>query len=150
MSHARFAVLMLAATLGAFFLAPALRAVAQTAIATPSSFDGHWDVLLTCAIASDGAAGYTYQFPATITNGVFHGEHGTPGAAGWLIIDGTIDADGSSTLAAHGLTGAPRYSVGRVESLTAYSYHVAAHFGAKSGSGKRIEVRRCNFEVSRS
>ncbi|MBD5657288.1 MAG: caspase family protein, partial [Candidatus Eremiobacteraeota bacterium] len=126
-------------------------AAATTAAATsPSAFDGTWAVTLTCLVAADGALGYTYHFSARVRNGTLHGEHGTEQQASWLVIDGRIEPDGSSMLNAHGLTGSPQYAVGRVAPLTAYAYHVTAHFDAARGTGTRVELRPCTLLFEKS
>jgi hypothetical protein len=122
-------------------------AVAQ---APTTAFDGTWLVIVSCSAASDGALGYTYRFPASVSDGVLHGEHKAKGLPGWLTIDGAIKPDGSAILLAQGLTGRPSYSVDRVQSLTPYAYHVTAHFGPTQGTGTRIELRPCDLQFSKS
>jgi hypothetical protein len=127
-----------------------LVAVPAVAQAPTTAFDGTWLVIVSCTAASDGALGYTYRFPASISDGVLHGEHNAEGLPGWLTIDGTIKPDGSAILLAHGLTGRRAYSVDRVQPLTAYAYHVTAHFGPTQGTGTRIELRPCDLQFSKS
>jgi hypothetical protein len=121
-------------------------AVAQ---APTTAFDGTWLVIVSCSAASDGALGYVYRFPASVSEGLLHGEHKAKGLPGWLTIDGTIKSDGSAILLAQGLTGRPAYSVDRVQPLTAYAYHVTAHFGPTQGTGTRIELRPCDLQFSK-
>jgi hypothetical protein len=122
-------------------------AVAQ---APTTAFDGTWIVIVSCSAASDGALGYVYRFPASVSDGVLHGEHKAKGLPGWLTIDGTIKSDGSAILLAQGLTGRSAYSVDRVQPLTAYAYHVVAHFGPTQGTGTRMELRPCDLQFSKS
>ncbi len=114
------------------------------------SFDGIWNVTLTCPAAPDGAWGYTFRFPAQVQENVLHGEHGEKDQGGWLRLDGKIEPDGSATLVAQGLTNAPAYTVGRVDKKTPYTYEVSAHFDAASGSGSRTTRRRCDLVFVKS
>lgn len=51
---------------------------------TPTArFDGVWTTILACA-PSDGALPYTYEFTATVSNGVLHAERGVRDTPGWL------------------------------------------------------------------
>lgn len=108
-------------------------------------FDGTWNVTLNCETAPDKAFSYTWQFPATVVQGVLHGEHGVKDRGGWLTLDGKIEPDGSSTLTANGLTNSPAYAVGHPDPRTPYTYEVSAHFDAASGSGQRTTTRHCDF-----
>ena len=129
-----------------FMLAlPAASVVAQSR----SPFDGTWVVVLTCTAAHDGAAGYTFRFPATVQNGILHGENGVRGQAGSMFLDGSIAADGQAMLVAQGLTNNPVYSVGRVPPAMPYTYHLQSTFQPTRGTGKRIELRPCEAVFSR-
>ncbi len=108
-------------------------------------FDGAWNVTLNCPTAPDNTLSYTWQFPATVVQGVLHGEHGVKDGGGWLTLDGKIEPDGSSTLMANGLTNTPAYAVGHPQPRTPYTYEVSAHFDAASGSGQRTTTRHCDF-----
>ena len=123
---------------------PALPTFAQSPAA--SAFDGVWSVNLVCSDTADGARGYTFNFIAQVTAGVLHGEHGTAGTASWLTIDGRILPDGTSTLSAHGLTGSPEASVGRVRQLTPFRFTAAARFDTRHGSATRNETRPCTLQ----
>lgn len=109
------------------------------------TFDGAWSVTLTCQTGPDGAYSYTFHFPATVVDGVLHGERGDKGRGGWFTLDGKIEPDGSSTLIGQGLTSAPGYSVGHLDPRTPYEYTVSAHFGPASGTGSRTTTRQCDF-----
>ncbi|MBB3260798.1 hypothetical protein F4827_005573 [Paraburkholderia bannensis] len=108
-------------------------------------FDGTWSVTLTCQTGPDGAYSYTFHFPATVVDGVLHGERGNKGRGGWFTLDGKIEPDGGSTLIGQGLTSAPGYTVGHMDPLTPYEYNVSAHFDAASGTGSRTTTRQCDF-----
>ena len=105
------------------------------------TFDGDWNVTLTCPKVAGGASGYRYQFPAEIQENVLHGEHGVRNAAGWLTLDGKLEPDGSGTLIAQGLTSSPQ---GRADRNTPYRYDVSAQFDATTGSGSRTTMRKCD------
>ncbi len=131
-----------AALLAAAFAGAAL--CMQSARAA-GKFDGTWSVTLTCQTGPDGAYSYTFHFPATVVDGVLHGERGNKGRGGWFTLDGKIEPDGSSTLIGQGLTSAPGYTVGHMDPLTPYEYNVSAHFDAASGTGSRTTTRQCDF-----
>ena len=109
-------------------------------------FDGKWVTTVSCAPAR-GALGLSYQFTSTVTDGVFHGLHGTEGKPGSLAIDGTISSDGNSSLYAKGLTGSKEYVPGRdTPPGTEYGYNIDAHFGDSTGTGTRVEGRPCSLK----
>lgn len=112
-------------------------------------FDGSWNTTLSCGNNS-GALGYSFAFPATVKEGVLHGEKGTKDEPGWLELNGTILADGSANIYAKGLVGASEYAVGHRPAGTGYGYHIDAKFSGKKGSGKRVEGRPCDVTFERS
>ncbi|HEV3430197.1 MAG TPA: hypothetical protein VG320_20145 [Paraburkholderia sp.] len=121
-------------------VAPAVQSVHAA-----GKFDGSWSVTLTCQTGPDGAYSYTFHFPATVVDGVMHGERGDKGRGGWFMLDGKIEPDGSSMLIGQGLTSAPGYSVGHLDPRTPYEYTVSAHFDPTSGTGSRTTTRQCDF-----
>ena len=74
-------------------------------------FDGNWLTKLTCP-PKGNTEGYTWQFPSVIQNGNFHGEHGTAGQPGYLLIEGKIAEDGSAKLSANGIVASRKYARG--------------------------------------
>ena len=108
-------------------------------------FDGTWNVAIICPKHTDGAFGYTYEFQAKVKDGRLRGEHGQEGRPSWLLLEGTLPADGNTMLRAKGLTGDQKFNVGEVRSLVPYSYRATAHFDDARGSGKRIELRACDL-----
>ena len=57
------------------------------AMAAPPTFDGDWNVSLTCPATAEGRAdGWNYWFTAVVKNGILHGEHGAPGEPGWATV----------------------------------------------------------------
>jgi hypothetical protein len=111
-------------------------------------FDGSWTTVLSCPNAR-GALGYSFEFPASITDDVLHAEKGIKGQPGWLQIDGVIGADGAANLYAKGLVGAAPYAVGDRPAGTEYAYHIDTHFAAAAGSGRRMEGRPCSVSFTR-
>lgn len=132
---------------GKFRVAVQYAAICMTVAGAPAAhaagtFDGEWNVTLTCPKGADDTRGYRYQFPAQIQQNVFHGEHGERDAAGWLTLDGKLEPDGSATLVAQGLaTRAGRHA----NTKAPYSYEVSAQFDAISGSGSRTTARKCDL-----
>ncbi len=114
-----------------------------------TSFDGTWLVIITCAAAQDGAAGYTLRFAAGVKGGLLHGETGVRGQAASLSLDGQIQPDGTALLSARGMTGNPDYTVGRLAPATPYSYRLQSRFDGTHGTGARLEVRRCDAVFSK-
>jgi hypothetical protein len=114
----------------------------------PARFDGVWTTILSCP-NSNGALGYSFEFPATVKDGLLHGEKGTKGEPGWLTLDGRIKADGAAELYVDGLVGAAPFAVGQRPAGTSYGYHVDAKFSEDSGTGHRVEGRPCNLSFAR-
>jgi hypothetical protein len=110
--------------------------------AAKGRFDGTWDTVLSCP-NSNGALGYSFEFPAVVKHDVLHAEKGNKGEPGWLQIDGSIDADGSANLYASGLVGAAPFAVGQRPAGTQYGYHIDSKFGDTTGEGHRVEGRPC-------
>jgi len=105
-------------------------------------FDGTWDAILSCP-NSNGALGYSFEFPAVVKHDVLHAQKGNKGEPGWLQIDGSIEADGSANLYASGLVGAAPFAVGQRPAGTQYGYHIDAKFTDTKGDGHRVEGRPC-------
>src|ERR1035438_3167354 len=74
-------------------------------------FDGHWFTKLTCP-PKGSTSGYTWEFPATIQNSNFIGEHGPAGEPGYLRLEGKIADNGSAKLAANGIVASRQYARG--------------------------------------
>jgi hypothetical protein len=111
-------------------------------------FDGVWTTIVSCT-NSNGALGYSFEFPSTVRADLLHGEKGTKGEPGWLQLDGRIQPDGSADLYASGLVGAAPFAVGERPAGTAYGYHIEARFTADSGTGRRVEGRPCTATFAR-
>ena len=93
--------------------------------------------------------GYKFDFVAQVKDGFLTGERRIEGNPGWLKLQGSIQPDGSATLDAHGLTDDPKYSANSVAHGTPYAYHVAARFDATRGTGRRLELRVCDFRFAK-
>lgn len=111
-------------------------------------FDGEWDTVLSCP-NSNGALGYSFEFPSVVKEGHLHGEKGVKGQPGWLQLDGPISIDGLGTLYANGLVGASEAAVGHRPPGTQYGYHIDVQFKDDSGKGHRIEGRPCSVAFTR-
>ena len=111
-------------------------------------FDGTWDTTVSCS-NTEGALGYSYQFPSTVKDGVLHGEKGDKGKPGRLEIDGKILPDGTMKLYAKGLVGAQEVAVGHRPRGSAFGYHIEGKFSEKEGNGKRVEGRPCEVEFAK-
>jgi len=148
-SGTRRALQAAAAAVSALIAATIL--VAQAARSDPDRgrFDGVWTTILSCP-NSNGALGYSFEFPATVKDGLLHAEKGTRGQPGWLQLDGKILDDGSADLYASGIVGAAPFAVGQRPAGTGYGYHVAAQFTPSSATGHRVEGRPCSVVFSRS
>jgi hypothetical protein len=126
----------------------AMSASGARAEAATAPFDGEWTTILSCP-NSNGALGYSFEFPSSITQGVLHGEKGTKGEPGWLTLDGHIQPDGAGDLYVSGVVGAAAFAVGQRPAGTAYGYHVDARFSGDTGTGHRVEGRPCTVSFSR-
>lgn len=118
----------------------------------PKRFDGLWSVDLVCP--TEGVAGgYTFHFPAQITHGMVHGEYGTLGNPGSLLIEGQINDEGEGLLRADGRTGRREHNVQSAKDEspgTPYRYQVTAHFEESRGIGNRADgLRTCNYTFRR-
>jgi hypothetical protein len=117
-------------------------------------FDGQWLTKLTCP-PKGSTSGYTWEFPATIQNSNFIGEHGTAGEPGYLRLEGKIADNGSAKLAANGIVASRQYARGVfAHKGEDYSYDVKAVFKEAEGTGTRNEGlgivgRPCEFEFKK-
>ena len=138
--------------LAALILLGTSDAMAQTIAA--GHFDGNWITKLTCP-PKGNTEGYTLKFPSVIQNGNFHGEHGTAGEPGYLLLEGKIAEDGKAKLSANGIVNSRKYARGVfARKGEEYSYNVKAQFKQADGSGTRDEGlgvvgRPCTFEFAK-
>ena len=126
-------------------------AFAQSTSSPPPGFDGKWLTKLTCP-EKGNTEGYTWQFASVIQNSNFHGEHGTAGEPGYLLIEGKIAKDGSAKLSATGIVASRKYARGVLAHKGAeYDYNIKAQFEDTKGTGTRdaglgIVGRPCTFD----
>ena len=99
---------------------------------------------------------YKWDFPSTIQNGVFHGQHGEKGGPGYLVVDGKIADDGNAKLEAKGTVESENNHAHGVFALKGnnYGYTIKAMFMDTKGTGTRnvgagILGRPCNFEFDK-
>jgi hypothetical protein len=116
-------------------------------------FDGTWTTNMSCDASSHMPA-YTWTFVSTITNSNFHGQHGEEGGPGYMVMEGTIGADGSAKLHAKGTVQAGKAGLITQLKGNKYDYYVDAKFTGTTGAGKREEGagllgRPCSFEFTR-
>jgi hypothetical protein len=117
-------------------------------------FDGNWDTKMSCP-AKGNTEGYTWEFPGTVTNGNFRGEHGAAGQPGYLLVEGKIKDDGSAKLSANGIVASRKYARGVFAAKgEEYSYDIKAQFKDAAGTGTRdqglgIVGRPCTFDFTK-
>jgi hypothetical protein len=131
----------------------ALMLLPGASIAGPK-YDGNWVTHLTCE-AHGQTPGYKWEFPSTIKDGVFHGQHGEEGGPGYLVLDGKLADDGTSKIEAKGTVS--QNHAGGVFAMKGnnYSYKIKAQFTDTKGTGTRDEGagilgRNCTFEFTKA
>jgi hypothetical protein len=113
-------------------------------------YDGNWITHLACEAHGETPA-YKWEFPSTIKDGNFRGQHGEEGGPGYLVIEGKIADDGSAKLTAKGtVTQNHAHGVFALKGNN-YDYNIKAQFEEIKGTGTRDESagilgRRCTFE----
>src|SRR5215469_2012193 len=111
-------------------------------------FDGSWNVVVFCP-ASEDAPASAFRFMAGVKDGQLHGERGSAGSRGSMILDGTIQPDGTARLSASGISNDADDPLGLASQEAPYAYHVAARFQGSHGLGARIEGRVCHLSFTR-
>jgi hypothetical protein len=113
-------------------------------------YDGDWTTHLACEAHGETPA-YKWEFPSTIKDSNFHGQHGEEGGPGYLVIEGKIADDGSAKLTAKGkVVENHAHGVFALKGNN-YDYDIKAQFDATRGAGSRDEGagilgRSCTFE----
>ena len=113
-------------------------------------YDGNWVTHLACEAHGETPA-YKWEFPSTIKDGNFQGQHGEEGGPGRLLIEGKIADDGSAKLTAKGkVTQNHAHGVFAMKGDN-YGYTIKAQFEDSKGTGTRDEGagilgRPCTFE----
>ena len=127
----------------------ALLVLATIESARAASLDGTWSVLQVCETTSDGARGYTWRYDADVKNGRFVGQYRNKGQVPSMTLEGQIQADGSATLKASGISADAEHNVKFAQAQTPISYQVSAKFEGNKGSGSRLGARACKFTFSK-
>lgn len=123
------------------------------ALIAGGKYDGNWITSLACEAHGETAA-YKWQFPSTVTDNIYHAQHGEQGGPGYLVIDGKIADDGSAKLQAKGtVTHNNARGVFAMKGNN-YSYDIKAQFTERTGTGTRNEGagilgRPCTFEFTK-
>ena len=113
-------------------------------------YDGNWLTHLACEAHGQTPA-YKWEFPSTVKDSNFYGQHGEEGGPGYLVIEGKIADDGSAKLNAKGkVTQNHAHGVFAMKGDN-YSYAIKAQFEDTKGTGTRDEGagilgRPCTFE----
>jgi hypothetical protein len=117
--------------------------------AQPASFDGTWSVLQVCDTTQEGARGYTWRYDAAVKDGHLVGHYRNKGQSPSLTLEGQINPDGTATLVADGISADSDHNIKFAPPMTPISFQVTAQFGATSGVGSRLGVRKCKFTFNR-
>jgi hypothetical protein len=118
-----------------------------------SHFDGTWTTAMACD-ASTHMPAFQWTFPSTIANGIFHGQHGEEGGPGYLVIDGSINGDGSAKLHAKGTVQPGKAGLVTELKGNKYDYYIEARFTDTTGTGTRdkgvgLLGRPCDFHFTK-
>jgi hypothetical protein len=108
-----------------------------------------WSIVEVCETTSEGARGYTWRYDGDVKNGHFVGQYRTKGQSPSMTLEGQIQADGSATLQAQGISADSDHNIKFAPPQTPISYRVAAKFDGNKGSGSRLGGRVCKFTFSR-
>jgi hypothetical protein len=130
----------------------ALMLLPGATIAGPK-YEGNWITHLACEGHGE-TSGYKWDFPSTIKDGVFHGQHGEKDGPGYLVIDGKIADDGTSKLEAKGTVQQNNAHGVFAMKGNNYSYKIKAKFTDTKGTGTRDEGagilgRNCTFDFTK-
>lgn len=117
-------------------------------------FDGNWITHLACEAHGENPA-YKWEFPSTIKDGNFRGQHGEADGPGYLVIEGKINDDGTAKLQAKGKV-VTRQNAHGIFAMKGdnYGYTIKAQFTDNKGTGSRDEGvgilgRPCTFEFDK-
>lgn len=116
-------------------------------------YDGSWTTTMACD-ASTYMPAYKWVFGGSIANSIFHAQHGQEGGPGYLIVDGTINPDGSAKLHAKGTVQPGKAGLVTQMKGNKYDYYIEAKFTDTSGTGARdkglgILGRPCTFAFTK-
>ena len=111
-------------------------------------FDGTWVTQVDCPKAGPAGA-FSILVDADVKDGVFHGEKGNKGKAGWFLLDGRVESDGTVELVARGIVNSSFLAAGNVPVGTEYGYRVAGRLVGSKGTGERVGGRSCKVTFSK-
>jgi len=116
-------------------------------------FDGLWRVTLICPSKPAtgllaALPGWSFQFGATIKDGIFRGQRGVEGRPGGEVFDGTIDADGTTKIFVKGLSRETKYDPFRRPTGTEFYYMIAGKLEGSQGRGNRVD-RDCDVTFAK-
>jgi hypothetical protein len=126
------------------------------ALASPSAhslapdvrrFDGFWIAKVACEGKAPTVPASSYQFTATVKDGVIHAQTGVEGKPGSQTYDGKIEPDGTAEIFVTGFAG-ERDPFHRPIG-TEYRTKVASQFEGSHGTGIRADRRNCNFDFAK-
>jgi hypothetical protein len=123
------------------------------ALVAGGKYDGNWITHLACEAHGQTPA-YKWDFPSTIKDGMFNGQHGEKDGPGYLVIEGKINDDGASKLEAKGTVSQNNAHGVFAMKGNNYSYKIKAQFSDTKGSGTRDEGagilgRNCTFDFTK-
>jgi hypothetical protein len=123
------------------------------ALVAGGKYDGNWITHLACEAHGQTPA-YKWDFPSTIKDGNFSGQHGEKDGPGYLVIEGKINGDGTSKLEAKGTVSQNNAHGVFAMKGNSYSYKIKAQFSDAKGSGTRDEGagilgRNCTFDFTK-
>jgi hypothetical protein len=123
------------------------------ALVAGGKYDGNWITHLACEAHGQTPA-YKWDFPSTIKDGMFTGQHGEKDGPGYLVIEGKINDDGTSKLEAKGTVSQNNAHGVFAMKGNSYSYKIKAQFSDTKGSGTRDEGagilgRNCTFDFTK-
>jgi hypothetical protein len=123
------------------------------ALVAGGKYDGNWITHLACEAHGQTPA-YKWDFPSTIKDGMFTGQHGEKDGPGYLVIEGKINDDGTSKLEAKGTVSQNNAHGVFAMKGNSYSYKIKAQFSGTKGSGTRDEGagilgRNCTFDFTK-
>jgi hypothetical protein len=123
------------------------------ALVAGGKYDGNWITHLACEAHGQTPA-YKWDFPSTIKDGMFTGQHGEKDGPGYLVIEGKINDDGTSKLEAKGTVSQNNAHGVFAMKGNNYSYKIKAQFSDAKGSGTRDEGagilgRNCTFDFTK-
>jgi hypothetical protein len=129
------------AAVGALAILPAAAMAVRTAghgatgrQAAGGKFDRNWATHRACEAHGETPA-YKWEFPSTIKDNFFHGQHGEQGGPGYLLSEEKIADDGSAKLSARGHVTQNHAHVIFAMKGNNYRYDVKAQFEDNEGHG---------------